>query len=145
MRFPVRANLVLLTSFLLVSCNHSDVTGPGDVDYVHVRVVNGSSVSIVVPAMLSIGQFLSQAELPPGASAEIPLSSPYLYGSSFGLARSVLDPHLSAIIYFTFVRPPAGGRILAYANVRVVAEPGTPVSATTDRPDLLSITRIEQF
>ena len=146
----MRSRFLLLAttaSFVLIfsACHHSDVTGPSDPNYVHVRVVNGSSVSIFVPAILANGEPLSHAELVPGAGAEIPLSRPDLLGSSFTLARSASDPQPIASISFTFARRPADGRTLAWATIRVVAEPRAPISATTDRPDLLSITSIQQF
>jgi hypothetical protein len=143
MRFPVRATLVLLTAFLLVSCNHSDVTGPNAGGYVHIMVVNDSSETIFVPAAATLASksLSNYGELGPGASGEIQFVTPRMAGGGFVVARSY--GHNIAIVNFSFVHPPAEATGLNYAGVHVTANTGAPVTAFSDRTDLVLVTGVD--
>jgi hypothetical protein len=143
MRVSLRATLVLLTATLLVSCNHSDVTGPSTGGYVHIIVVNDSSETIFVPAAATLASksLSNYGELGPGASGEIQFVTPWMAGGGFVVARSY--GHNIAIVNFSFVHPPAEAAGLNYAGVHVTANTGAPVTAFSDRTDLVLVTRVD--
>jgi hypothetical protein len=137
MRSSLRATLVLLTAAVLVSCNHSDVTGPSTGGYVHTMVVNDSSESIFVPGTL----MSNSGELGPGASGEIRVYPPEAAVGGFYVARPY--GHNIAIVFFVFVHPPAEAAGLNYAAIHVTANPGAPVTAYSDRTDIVLVTRVQ--
>ncbi len=137
MRLPSRS-LLILSTLLLASCNHSDITGPNDGGYVHVIVANDSSASIWVP--LSNGPM---GELVPGAKCELFFVKPESWGGGFAVNRP--EAHNLATVGFSFVRPPARMAGLQYATIHVTANPSGPVAASSERTDLVVLTEVTQL
>jgi hypothetical protein len=135
----IRALLVLVPALVLASCNrHWDVTGPNDGFYVHVTVANDSTGSIWGPFSRS-GE---HTELRPGSSRELP----YIYRESQTGAFEVARPEFQtlAIVHFRVVRHTGRRTEFDYATIHVTANPPAPVTALSDRTDLVEVTSVTQ-
>lgn len=135
----------LSAAALLASC--SDPTGPTSANYVHVLVQNASATPIYVPAVRKavIGQRFDIAaeQLLPGAAAEILFVTPDSGGGGIPVYEATDMPQrLLGVVWFTFVRAPASAAGLDWATIRVVAPASGPLTVSTDRPDLISLTGV---
>lgn len=137
MRLPSFRSLILLPALFLAACNHSDITGPNDGAYVHVIVANDSSASIWAPVSKD-----RPGEILPGSQAELFFIQAESMGGGFAVARP--EANNLAIVYFSFVRPPARMAGLQYATLHVTANPSAPVTASCDRTDLVLVTGVTQ-
>lgn len=130
-----RTPLLLSATLALAACNHSDVTGPS-YDYVHILVVNDSSTSIWVPVFANA----PERPLASGEVGELFFVKPESWGGGFAVARPLA--HNVATVEFMFARPPAAKAGYNTVTVHVKANPSEPVTARSDRPDLVSITNV---
>jgi hypothetical protein len=142
MRFSwLRLPFAAVAMLSLTSCNNSDPTGPS-AEYVHILIQNDSTASIWAPISYAVTPDNSANEILPGGRAEFIGVRPENWGGGFAVAR----PHFSnlATVNFMFVTPPASKAGLQVVTVHVTANPSAPVTATSDRPDLVSIKSVDQ-
>lgn len=136
----------LLLTTVLSSC--SDPTGPTSGDYVHVFVKNASAMPIFVPAVRDIvaGQSIDMTvlQLSPGEVAEARFITPNSGGAGIAVyeANALPQQRMLGIVRFEFVRMTAGAAGRDNATLSLVATAQGSLTASTDRPDLITVTGV---
>jgi hypothetical protein len=143
MRFSwLRVPFAAFAMLFLTSCNHhSDPTGPS-AEYVHVFIQNDSTASIWAPISFAVTPDNSANQLLPGGRAEYIGVSANSWGGGFAVARPSWQN--LATVNYSFAQPPASKAGLQVVTVHITANPSAPVTATSDRPDLVSIKSVDQ-